>query len=119
MTHDPKNYRDPKVTSDHRGGSSAMRWVWIVVAIIVVILLLSWIFGGFGADTVTTVPAGDTAPATTGSTEGSATPPAADATAPAATGSTEGAATPPAADATAPAADAPAEGGTEEAPPAD
>lgn len=117
MTHDPKNYRDPKVTTDYRGGSGAMRWIWIVVALIVIVLLLSWIFGGFGADTVTTVPAGDTAPAATGTTEGSGT--ATTGTTGGTTGSTEGAATPPAADTTAPATDAPAEGATEETPPAD
>lgn len=114
MTHDPKNYRDPKVTTDHRGGSSAMRWVWIVLAIIVAVLLLSWIFGGFGADTVTTVPAGDTAPVTTGTTDGATTTPGT--TGGATTGDTT---TPPPADTTAPATDAPAAGGTEETPPAD
>jgi hypothetical protein len=115
MTHDPKNYRDPKVTTGTRDSGSAMRWVWIVVAIIVIVLLLSWVFGGFGADTVTTVPAGDTAPATTGTTEGTGT-----------TGGTTGNATTgdttttlPAGDTTAPATDAPAEGGTTATPPAD
>jgi hypothetical protein len=93
MTHDPKNYRDPKVTTEQRRTSGgAMRWVWIALAVIVVLLLLSWIFGGFGDDTVTTVPvepvtpAATTPPATTGDTDtvvppvegGTGTAPAAD-----------------------------------------
>ena len=56
MAQDPKNYRDPKVTTGSRSGGDAMRWVWIAAAVIVVLLLLAWIFGWFGRDAAVTTP---------------------------------------------------------------
>ncbi len=108
MTHDPKNYRDPKVTTEHRGSSDAMRWVWIVAALIVVLLFLAWIFGGFGrGTTVTTVPAEQTAPAA----QTSAPPATTGDTGTGTTGTTGGATTGTTGDATAPGT-APADGAT-------
>lgn len=48
MAQDPKNYRDPKVTTESRSSSSSMQWVWIAAAVIVVLLLLAWAFGWMG-----------------------------------------------------------------------
>jgi hypothetical protein len=55
MDQDPKNYRDPKVTTDTtrrttttRG--SSMSWLWIAVAVVVGLLLLAWLFGWLGTD---------------------------------------------------------------------
>ena len=66
MAQDPKNYRDPKVTTQPRSGGDAMRWVWIAAAIIIVLLLLAWVFGWFGrdaaVDTTTTTPGIQTLP---------------------------------------------------------
>jgi hypothetical protein len=67
MDQDPKNYRDPKVTTDttHRTtttnrSSAAMSWLWIAVAVVVGLLLLAWLFGWLGTeDDVATVPADD------------------------------------------------------------
>jgi hypothetical protein len=114
MTHDPKNYRDPKVTTEHRGSSDAMRWVWIVAALIVVLLFLAWMFGGFGrGTTVTTVPAEQTAPAAQTSAPAATTGDTGTATTGGATTGATGDATAPG---TAPATDEPATGAT---PPAD
>lgn len=69
MAQDPKNYRDPKVTTEPRAGNDTMRWVWIAAAIIVVLLFLAWIFGWFGRDaavTTTTTPPEATQPAAEG-----------------------------------------------------
>jgi hypothetical protein len=66
MAQDPKNYRDPKVTTEPRSSNDAMRWVWIAAAIIVVLLFLAWIFGWFGRGTTvttTTAPPEATQPA--------------------------------------------------------
>ena len=61
MAQDPKTYRDPKVTQPTRSSSGgAMRWVWIGLAIIVVLVLLAWLFGWNTTDEVTTRPVDDT-----------------------------------------------------------
>jgi hypothetical protein len=65
MDQDPKNYRDPKVTTDTTRRtttttrSSSMSWLWIAVAVVVGLLLLAWLFGWLGSDRVATVPAGN------------------------------------------------------------
>ena len=55
MAQDPKNYRDPKVTRSTRD-TGAMRWVWIGLAIILVLALLAWFFGRNDRDAVATRP---------------------------------------------------------------
>jgi hypothetical protein len=64
MDQDPKNYRDPKVTTDTTRrttttGSSSMSWLWIAVAVVVGLLLLAWLFGWMGTSRTATVPATD------------------------------------------------------------
>jgi hypothetical protein len=66
MDQDPKNYRDPKVTTDttHRATTtrrtgSSTSWLWIAVAVVVGLLLLAWLFGWTGTDRVATVPVDD------------------------------------------------------------
>ncbi|SFO88239.1 hypothetical protein [Tranquillimonas alkanivorans] len=49
MAQDPKNYRDPKVTETHEKKGS-MTWLWITIAVIVVLAALAWIFGWFDGD---------------------------------------------------------------------
>ncbi len=45
------DYRDPKVTTTSRSGGGGMgRWIGIALAAIVILLLLAWLFGLFGAD---------------------------------------------------------------------
>ena len=42
------NYRDPKVTTpttQKRGGGMS-KWIWIILALIVAILLIAWLWGG-------------------------------------------------------------------------
>ncbi|MBM9595302.1 hypothetical protein [Roseitranquillus sediminis] len=36
------DYRDPKVTTTRKSGAS--RWIWIALAVLVVLLLLWWLF---------------------------------------------------------------------------
>lgn len=63
MAQDPKNYRDPKVTTDTQGsrraGRSSMSWLWIVLGVIVLLLVLAWLFGWMGTNRVATVPVDD------------------------------------------------------------
>jgi hypothetical protein len=61
MAQDPKNYRDPKVTTDTRStGGGPMRWLWIVLGVIVLLVVLAWLFGWMGNDRVaTTTPVND------------------------------------------------------------
>jgi hypothetical protein len=60
MAQDPKNYRDPKVTTDTRStGGGPMRWLWIVLGAIVLLLILAWLFGWMGTTRVATVPVDD------------------------------------------------------------
>lgn len=40
------DYRDPKVTNSGSSGSK-MKWVWIALAVILGLLLLSWLIGAF------------------------------------------------------------------------
>lgn len=41
------DYRDPKVTTTDKKSGGAMRWVWIALGIIVLLLLLGWLLGAF------------------------------------------------------------------------
>ena len=58
MANGPKDYRDPKVTTtgtDMR--SSGMKWLWWILAAIVILILLAWVLGWFdGTDVIGTVP---------------------------------------------------------------
>lgn len=51
-----KDYRDPKVTTTGDSGGNAMKWVWIAIAVIVVLAILAWILGWFDTTTVEPVP---------------------------------------------------------------
>lgn len=45
------DYRDPKVTTtDKKSSGGMMKWVWIALAIIALLLLLGWFFGAFDND---------------------------------------------------------------------
>ncbi len=63
MAQDPKNYRDPKVTTDTHGAGTAsggpMRWLWIVLGAIVLLAILAWLFGWMGNSNVATAPVDD------------------------------------------------------------
>lgn len=48
MANGPQDYRDPKVTTTER--RSSMAWLWWVLGAIVLLLLLGWLLGWFGAD---------------------------------------------------------------------
>ena len=48
MANGPGDYRDPKVTTTT--GTSSMRWLWYVLGAILLLLLLGWLVGLFGAD---------------------------------------------------------------------
>ena len=48
MANGPHDYRDPKVTTTGRTGP--MKWLWWVLGAIVLLLLLAWLLGLFGAD---------------------------------------------------------------------
>lgn len=41
------DYRDPKVTNSDRKSGGAMRWVWIALGVLLLLLLLAWLFGAF------------------------------------------------------------------------
>lgn len=47
MANGPKDYRDPKVTTTERSGSS-MKWLWYLLGALVLLLLLGWLLGWFG-----------------------------------------------------------------------
>lgn len=54
-------YRDPKVTTPTKSRSGGMgKWIGIILAIIVALLLLAWLTGWWDNDEVATVPADDT-----------------------------------------------------------
>jgi hypothetical protein len=52
------DYRDPKVTTTDKKNGGMMRWVWIALAIILLLLILGWFFGAFDNEVaeVETVP---------------------------------------------------------------
>ena len=52
MADGPKDYRDPKVTNTDKKGGGAMKWVWIILAIILALLILGWLLDWFGSDEV-------------------------------------------------------------------
>ena len=62
MADGPKDFRDPKVTSGDSASSGGMgKWIGVVVAAIVLLLLLGWLLGFFAGDDVdaVVVPEGD------------------------------------------------------------
>lgn len=69
------NYRDPKVTTPTKNKSQMGKWIGVVLAVILALLLLAWLLGALGNDESDTVPVVTEEPATT--------PPAATPTAPA------------------------------------
>lgn len=56
MANGPKDYRDPKVTAGgpRRGGS--MNWLILAAGIVLLLLILGWLLGWFGTDTIGVVP---------------------------------------------------------------
>jgi hypothetical protein len=64
MAEDPKDFRNPKVTSGGTSDSGGIgKWIAIAVAALLALLLLAWLFGLFGNDDVdaAVVPEGDDA----------------------------------------------------------
>ena len=48
------DYRDPKVTTTNdKKGNSMGKWIGIILAVIVALLLLAWLFGAFGTEVET------------------------------------------------------------------
>lgn len=41
------DYRDPKVTTTDKKSGGMMRWVWIALGIILLLLVLGWLLGAF------------------------------------------------------------------------
>ncbi|EKE44563.1 hypothetical protein OCGS_1401 [Oceaniovalibus guishaninsula JLT2003] len=50
MANNPKDFRDPKVSTTTDSGNSTGKWIGIAVGVIVVLLLLAWLFGLFDND---------------------------------------------------------------------
>lgn len=55
MANGPQDYRDPKVTTTGTTtGRSSMNWLWYVLGALLLLLLLGWLLGLFGADDTAT-----------------------------------------------------------------
>lgn len=49
MADGPKDYRDPKVTTTDTNRGGSMKWLWVLLALIVLALLIWWFWPTEGA----------------------------------------------------------------------
>ena len=50
MADGPKNFRDPVIHDDKASANGIGRWIGIALAVLIGLLLLSWLLGLFGDD---------------------------------------------------------------------
>ena len=50
MADDPKDFRDPVIHDSSKSSGGISKWIGIALAVLIALLLLSWLFGLFDDD---------------------------------------------------------------------